>query len=94
MNVANVAKPSAVAHTSLSIREFTPERNPMRVMNVGKPSTKSCPLGYTREFMLEKNSIHVMHVGIILVVPPLLEDIREVITEKLSDCNRCRKKNM
>lgn len=65
----------------------------MSVMNVGKLSIRSCPLGYTREFIPEKNPMNVMNVGIILLVPQLLDGIREFIIEKLSDYNECRKEN-
>jgi hypothetical protein len=41
MHVVSVKKPSAGIRSSLGIRGFTQERNPMDAVNVVKPSSES-----------------------------------------------------
>lgn len=61
-NVASVAKPSVITHSSSSIREFTPERSLISAENVGKLSDGVLTSPVIKGFTLWKNNTSTVKV--------------------------------
>lgn len=90
-NEMNVANSSAGELTSDSMREFTPEKNPLPVIRVEMPPVTTCPFNSMSESTLQRNYMNVIYVVTSLANPLTSAIMRTHAGEKPYTCNEYRR---